>query len=86
MNATYERWQQAQHAEGEFWWGLARSDDSIRSILEDNRQIAAQVEAWLPAQPQSALEIGVGGLGVGTGGWSRLDVREAMWGGGPFAL
>lgn len=71
MSATYERWQQAQHAEGEFWWGLARNDDSIRSILEDNRQIAAQVEAWLPAQPQSALEIGVGGLGVGTLGFLK---------------
>jgi len=71
MNATYERWQEAQHAEGEFWWGVARSDDGIRRILEDNRQVAAQVEAWLPVQSQSALEIGVGGLGVGTLGFLK---------------
>jgi ubiquinone/menaquinone biosynthesis C-methylase UbiE len=79
MNATYERWQQAQHAEGEFWWGLARSEADIRRVLEDNRQVAEQVEAWLPVQSQRALEIGVGGLGVGTLGFlKKIPVRVGI--------
>lgn len=79
MNATYERWQRAQQAEGEFWWGLARHEESIQRILEDNRQIALQVEAWLPVQPQNALEIGVGGLGVGTLGFlQKIPARVGI--------
>lgn len=71
MDANLQRWQQAQHAEGEFWWGLTRHDGSIRRLMDSNREIAAQLEAWLPAQPESALEIGVGGLGVGALGFLK---------------
>ena len=79
MHATYERWQRAQQAEGEYWGGLARHEESIQRILEDNRQIALQVEAWLPVQPQSALEIGVGGLGVGTLGFlKKIPARAGI--------
>lgn len=69
--STQERWKEAQEAEGEFWNGLTKHEDAMRGILDDNRLIAAQVEAWLPALPKKALEIGVGGLGVGTLGFLR---------------
>jgi ubiquinone/menaquinone biosynthesis C-methylase UbiE len=69
--STLKRWQQAQEAEGEYWNGLTKHDEGMRRVLDDNRQIAAQVEAWLPAVPGNALEIGLGGLGVGTLGFLR---------------
>ncbi len=79
MNSTFERWRQAQHAELEFWSGLARQDDAIQAVLEHNRRIAAQVEDWLSAQPHAALEIGIGGLGVGTIGFlEKIWVRVAI--------
>ncbi len=79
MNATFERWRQAQHAEQEFWQGLATQDEPIHRVLEDQRRIAAQIEDWLPAQPHAALEIGIGGLGVGAIGFlEKISVRVAI--------
>jgi len=66
---TVKRWQSAQHAEGEYWNRLTALDEGIRGVLEENREVAARMEAWLPAIPDALLEIGVGGLGVGTLGF-----------------
>lgn len=79
MSVTFERWQEAQHAEGEFWWGLAGQDEAIQRVLQDNRQIAEQLESWLPTHPQIALEIGIGGLGVGILGFLKdIPIRVAL--------
>ena len=69
--STSERWQFAQRAESEYWSYLAAQDEVIRGVLEENREVAARVTAWLPALPDALLEIGVGGLGVGTLGFLR---------------
>jgi len=58
-----QRWKQAQVAETEFWTGL--SAQTVQQILRVNESYAKCLEAWVSEKPSLALEIGVGGLGVG---------------------
>jgi SAM-dependent methyltransferase len=64
-----ERWRESQSAESEFWSGIATSDETIRRVLGDNRAIADRIRAWVPIPPRRAIEIGIGGLGVGALGF-----------------
>jgi hypothetical protein len=43
--STFERWQQAQQAEGEYWSGLTKHEGGMRQVVDDNRQIATHVES-----------------------------------------
>jgi len=62
-----ERWKEAQVAETEFWTGL--SPESIQQILQVNQSYARRLQEWVPEKASPALEIGVGGLGVGLLGY-----------------
>lgn len=62
MIAT-ERWKEAQAAENEYWTGL--TPDTVRQVFETNTAAANLLQSWLSASPTPALEIGVGGLGIG---------------------
>ena len=62
-----QRWKEAQVAETEFWTGL--SAPTVQQILNVNQSYAQCLQAWVPAMPTPALEIGVGGLGVGLLGY-----------------
>jgi SAM-dependent methyltransferase len=66
---TQIRWEEAQHAESEYWAYLTALDDGIDRVLADNNKIARRIREWLPNVPGSVLEIGVGGLGVGVLGY-----------------
>jgi SAM-dependent methyltransferase len=72
-----ERWKQAQVAENEFWSGLTAP--TIRQILRVNESYAAHLQDWVRERPSPALEIGVGGLGVGLLGFvPSLATRIAV--------
>lgn len=58
-----ERWRQAQVAENEFWTGL--SAPTVQQILDANQSSAQILQNWATNISSPALEIGVGGLGVG---------------------
>ena len=76
---TASRWQSAQAAESEFWQGTAADDRMVSRVLEANREIAARIKDWVPAPHTDILEIGVGGLGVGTVGFlSSFPVRVGL--------
>jgi SAM-dependent methyltransferase len=62
MTAT-QRWKEAQAAETEFWTGL--SAPTVQQLLRLNEAHAECLKAWVSEKPSPALEIGVGGLGVG---------------------
>lgn len=57
------RWKEAQAAENEYWTGL--TEDTVRQIFATNTSAAKLLQSWLNENPASALEIGVGGLGIG---------------------
>ena len=57
------RWREAQSAESEFWTGLSGS--TVRQILQRNESAAAVLHSWVSEFPSPAMEIGIGGLGVG---------------------
>jgi SAM-dependent methyltransferase len=58
-----ERWRQAQVAETEYWTGLSAS--TVRQVLHNNESVSKLLQSWISAFPSPAIEIGVGGLGVG---------------------
>lgn len=58
-----ERWKQAQVAENEYWTGL--SAPTVQQILLANETSAQILQSWMAELSSPALEIGVGGLGVG---------------------
>ena len=62
MNAP-TRWQEAQSAENEYWTGL--SAPTVQQILNRNETVAKILSSWVPEFPALAMEIGIGGLGVG---------------------
>ncbi len=62
MNAP-TRWQEAQSAENEYWTGL--SAPTVQQILDRNETVAKILSSWVPEFPALAMEIGIGGLGVG---------------------
>jgi ubiquinone/menaquinone biosynthesis C-methylase UbiE len=66
---THARWQEAQHAESEYWTFLAAQEAEIERVLGVNDKIARRLREWIPSLPASVLEIGVGGLGVGVIGY-----------------
>lgn len=76
---TKNRWKFAQHAESEYWEGITKNDESIEHVLETNRNVAARIRAWIPAISGPTLEIGVGGLGIGTLGFLKeLPLRIGL--------
>lgn len=78
MNAA-GRWQEAQRAEWEFWSGIATSDKTIQQILADNREVAKRIRSWVETKPRLAVEVGIGGLGVGALGFlSEYPVRIGL--------
>jgi SAM-dependent methyltransferase len=58
-----KRWREAQSAESEYWTGLSAA--TIQQILHHNESIAKILNAWISEFPSPAMEIGIGGLGVG---------------------
>lgn len=62
MNAP-TRWREAQAAENEYWSGL--SAPTVRQILHSNESMAKILNTWVSEFQSPAIEIGVGGLGVG---------------------
>src|SRR5262249_2257605 len=56
-------WRKAQAAETEYWTGL--SEPTVRQILKANESSARVLREWTTEIPSPALEIGVGGLGIG---------------------
>jgi len=60
---TRERWKQAQDAENNFWSGL--SAPTVQQILDKNETSANILKSWLSEFPSPAVEVGVGGFGVG---------------------
>ncbi|MBZ5527155.1 MAG: class I SAM-dependent methyltransferase [Acidobacteriia bacterium] len=74
-----KQWQHAQQAEGEYWSGLTAQEEGIRHVLQENREVAARISAWLPVLPNATLEIGVGGLGIGALGFlKQTSLRVGM--------
>jgi len=57
------RWKEAQGAENEYWTGLSAS--TVQQILNRNETVAKVLSSWVPEFPTLAMEIGIGGLGVG---------------------
>ena len=57
------RWKEAQAAENEYWTGL--TPVTVRQIFETNSSAAKLLQSWLSESASPAMEIGVGGLGVG---------------------
>jgi len=57
------RWKEAQSAENEYWTGL--SAPTVQQILNRNETVAKILSSWVPEFPTLAMEIGIGGLGVG---------------------
>jgi SAM-dependent methyltransferase len=75
--AVTERWKTAQVAETEFWTGLSAL--TVQQILRANEQYARRLNSWVTEKQDAALEIGVGGLGVGTLGFvSSISTRIAV--------
>lgn len=60
---TANRWREAQAAENEYWSGL--SGPTVQQILQRNESVANVLRSWVPEFPSPAMEIGIGGLGVG---------------------
>ena len=63
------KWHEAQRAEHECWTGVAGDDNTILRTLSDNQELASRLRALLPTQSQTALELGIGNLGVGVIGF-----------------
>jgi len=57
------RWKEAQAAENEYWTGLTPA--TVQQIFETNISSAKLLQTWLNENVTCALEIGVGGLGIG---------------------
>ncbi len=58
-----KRWKQAQAAEKDFWSGL--SAPTVQQILDMNESSSRVLKSWVSEFPSPAVEIGVGGFGVG---------------------
>jgi SAM-dependent methyltransferase len=72
-------WFEAQKTERDFWDGIIREDHAILRVLADNSEKAPAVKKALPRIPASALEVGVGPLGLGIIGFlPEIPQRFAM--------
>jgi len=58
-----KRWKQAQAAEKDFWSGL--TSPTVQQILDMNEFSARVLASWVSDFPSPAVEVGVGGFGVG---------------------
>jgi len=73
------KWHEAQQAEHECWAGFAANDELISQTLAYNQELAARLRTLLPAHSQTALELGIGSLGVGVIGFlPELSVRIGL--------
>ena len=73
------KWHEAQRAEHECWTGVAADDNAILQTLTDNQALASRLRTLLPNPSRTALEIGIGSLGVGVVGFlPELPVRIGM--------
>lgn len=73
------KWQEAQQAEHECWAGVATNDELISHTLIENQKLASRLRALLPTRSQTALELGIGSLGVGVIGFvPELPVRIGL--------
>jgi len=72
-------WIEAQKTERDFWDGIIREDHAILRVLADNSEKAPAVKKALPRIPATALEVGVGPLGLGIIGFlPEITHRFAM--------
>jgi SAM-dependent methyltransferase len=72
-------WIEAQKTERDFWDGIIREDHAILRVLADNSEKAPAVKKALPRIPSTALEVGVGPLGLGIIGFlPEIRHRFAM--------
>lgn len=58
-------WLQAQKTERDFWHGIVQADHMVLRVLADNSEKAPAILRALPRIPATALEVGVGPLGLG---------------------
>ena len=58
-----KRWREAQSAESDYWTGLSAA--TVQQILRSNESMAKILKTWISEFPSPAMEIGIGGLGVG---------------------
>jgi SAM-dependent methyltransferase len=73
------KWHEAQRAEHECWTGVAGDDNTILRTLSDNQELASRLRGLLPVQSQTALELGIGNLGVGVIGFlPEIPIRIGM--------
>lgn len=73
------KWREAQKAEHECWAGVATNDELIAHTLACNQELAGRLRALLPMQSRTALELGIGSLGVGVIGFlPQLSVRIGL--------
>lgn len=73
------KWREAQQAEHECWAGVATNDELISHTLACNQELAGRLRALLPTQSRTALELGIGSLGVGVIGFlPELSVRIGL--------
>jgi SAM-dependent methyltransferase len=58
-------WFEAQKTETDFWKGIIQEDHATLRVLADNSEKAPAIRKILPRIPETALEVGVGPLGLG---------------------
>src|SRR5271156_1102595 len=72
-------WIEAQKTEEDFWKGIIRDDYTILRVLADNSAKAPAIRKTLHRIPDTALEVGVGPLGLGVIGFlPEIEHRFAV--------
>jgi SAM-dependent methyltransferase len=72
-------WIEAQKTEEDFWNEIIRDDHAILRVLADNSEKAPAIRRTLPRVPDTALEVGVGPLGLGIIGFlPEIEHRFAV--------